>query len=134
MTAAAKATAAVTVIDRRLPRSLRGCNPSGKEKAKTERFCRMCLRPSHVRPLTRHHIVPLAWWRFLPMPHRALANATANIIPLCRGCHDDVESRDPALRREARRECRVAMTQAEVTFAIAVRGKQWFDHHYPPTP
>lgn len=115
-----------------LPHSLRRMAPSGTEKCHAEGHCRMCQRPGAVRQLTRHHVVPFAWWKKIALPWREVRNAPANIVPLCRPCHDLVESPDRAVREEARRMARRAMAQTEIAFAIGVRGKPWFDHHYPP--
>jgi 5-methylcytosine-specific restriction endonuclease McrA len=99
-------------------------------KMRTEKVCRMCLRPASIRPLTRHHLVPLRW--FVRHPYwRIHRNATANILPLCRDCHDRVESSDRATREEARRHLRRSMTQQEVAYAVAVIGLVWLDQHYP---
>lgn len=99
-----------------------------RNKLADEGHCRMCLRSEAVRPLTRHHLVPLRW--FHKQRHDArwlrLRNVAANIIPLCRGCHDLVE-RD----REARRMLRRALTQEEIAWAICVRGAAWLNTRYP---
>jgi 5-methylcytosine-specific restriction endonuclease McrA len=94
-------------------------------------LCRMCLRPKHVRPLTRHHLVPIAWFR--KNPHLwSYASSTANLVPLCRPCHDMIDNRNPADREDARRLLRRSLSQQEIAFAIAVRGRMWLNHHYPP--
>lgn len=101
-------------------------------KIVSEGHCRMCLRPNHVRPLTRHHLVPVAW--FIRQPHklRIIRNAHANIVPLCRVCHDLVDCRDDDGERfQSRRLLRRSLSQQEVAFAIATRGMEWFDAHYP---
>lgn len=99
------------------------------DKLKAEGHCRMCLRPAEVRPLTRHHLIPQNWW-IASYAHnnaaRSLRNVATNIIPLCRPCHDLVE-RDVEERRMLRR----VLTQAEVAFAIAVRGVHWLERVYP---
>lgn len=94
-------------------------------------ICRMCLRSSRVRPITRHHLVPDAWFRKQPTHLRAIRNAHANIVPLCRACHDRVDAQDLAERREARRHLRRSLAQQEIAFAIQVRGLDWLDLHYP---
>jgi 5-methylcytosine-specific restriction endonuclease McrA len=97
-------------------------------------LCRMCGREKRVRPITRHHLVPLSWFSGLADddPRRALRNATANLIPLCRPCHDLVDARDATVREPARRMLRRSLGQAEITFAIHVRGRSWLAYHYPP--
>jgi 5-methylcytosine-specific restriction endonuclease McrA len=100
-------------------------------KMQQAKVCRLCLREEWIRPLTRHHIVPLRWFVRQGVRVRIHRNASANITPLCRDCHDRVESPDRATRIEARRYLRRSMTQQEVAFAIAVRGRDWFDIHYP---
>jgi hypothetical protein len=93
-------------------------------------LCRMCLRPRHVRPLTRHHLVPV-WW-FRKHPHLWVYNSvTANLVPLCRPCHDTVDNRKRSDRRDARRLLRRSLSQQEIAFAIAVAGKAWLDLEYP---
>lgn len=97
------------------------------DKLAAEKHCRACLRPDEVRPLTRHHLVPQSWW----LRRGGLAryrNLAANIIPLCRPCHDAVEH-----DLEARRMLRRSLTQQEVALAIALRGQLWLDWCYPPT-
>ena len=114
-----------------MPLSLRAARKSGFDKCQHEAHCRMCLRHYRVRPLTRHHLIPLRWWKHIGLEWRGVRNSPNNIIPLCRGCHDLVESSDRAIRVEARRMCRRAMTQTEIAFAISARGKEWFDAQYP---
>lgn len=98
------------------------------DKVRAEGHCRMCLRPAAVRPLTRHHLVPQRW--FLRQRHDrrwvAYRNLAANIIPLCRLCHDDVEH-----DLGARKMLRKMLTQEEIAFAWAVRGPEWLNHRYP---
>ena len=93
--------------------------------------CRMCLRPWSVRPMTRHHLIPVSWFLKQPLALRLIRNAHANVIPLCRPCHDRVESRDWGERAEARRYLRRSLTQTEIAFAIAVRGVGWLNLEYP---
>lgn len=97
----------------------------GRDKMREEGRCRMCLLPSERRPLTRHHIVPKSWFASMPF---MLRDADANIVPLCRRCHDAVE-RDPAVRRLLRK----VLGADEVAFALQVRGPGWFDRRYPPS-
>jgi len=100
-----------------------------------EAVCRMCLRPGHVRPLTRHHLVPESWFRRQPIGLRMIRNAHANIVPLCRPCHSRIDNYATAEERiervEARRHLRRSLTQQEITFAIQVRGRTWLDQNYP---
>lgn len=93
-------------------------------------ICRMCGRPKYVRPLTRHHLVPQRWFR--ANPHlRDVRSASANLIPLCRPCHDEVDNRDEWERLEARKMLRRSLTQTEIAFAIQVWGRWNFDYAYP---
>lgn len=96
-------------------------------------ICRMCAREKKIRPLTRHHLVPRAFFAELEQsdPRRAFVNATANLIPLCRPCHDLVDNRDEFERTFARRKLRQLLGQAEIAFVIALLGKRWLDEHYP---
>lgn len=103
-------------------------------KLSAERVCRMCERDRDVRPLTRHHLVPSRWFRHHAPPAVAgYRNAKANVVPLCRPCHVLVESPDPTIRIPARRMLRRALSQAEIAFIVAVRGKSWLDRTYPPS-
>lgn len=121
---------------------LNDVSTSGRQKVFNEAHCRMCLRHKRVRPLTRHHLVPLAWFLqrhqvngetvyVQPLGVRQIRNANANIIPLCRPCHDLVDHRDREIRKAARRELRRSLWQPEIAFAIAVRDLHWLDAHYP---
>lgn len=113
-------------------KTLRVGRDSGKVKLREEGICRMCLRSHAVRRLTRHHLVPqsmFTWGRFgFPgtAGWRLLRDADANIVPLCRQCHDEVE-----LNASMRRFLRRVLTQAEIAFCIQVAGKEWFDRRYP---
>lgn len=96
-------------------------------------LCRMCGKPKAVRPLTRHHLVPQSWFRYQDGHVKALMSATANLIPLCRLCHDLVDNSDDLWERvEARKMLRRSLTQQEIAFAIQVRGQSWLDIAYPP--
>lgn len=102
-----------------------------EHKMRAEGHCRMCLRPASVRPLTRHHIIPESW--FLRQPHhlRVIRNAHANVIPLCRPCHDLVDNRETDERENARRMLRRSFSQSEIAFIIQVRGLDWLNDAYP---
>lgn len=95
-------------------------------KVEREGHCRMCRRPSRVRQLTRHHLIPQEWWRRRGEEIAVLRNAAANIVPLCRPCHDDVEH-----DLESRRMLRRVLTQTEVAFVIDVIGRMWVENRYP---
>lgn len=95
-------------------------------KVEREGHCRMCRRPSRVRQLTRHHLIPQEWWRRRGEEIAVLRNAAANIVPLCRACHDDVEH-----DLESRRMLRRVLTQTEVAFLIDVIGRAWVENRYP---
>lgn len=120
---------------------------SGTQKVQAEGRCRMCGRTWEVRPLigqqltredaqetqeqrlTRHHLVPQSWFRSTRgSQYRSIRNANANIVPLCRPCHDLIEEPDMISRRMLRR----ALTQQEIAFVVRYRGKDWLDYHYPP--
>lgn len=100
-------------------------------KMRAEGHCRMCLRPDRVRPLTKHHLVPESWFIKQPFKLRMIRNAHANVIPLCRPCHDMVDSRDEDERLDARRLLRRCLGQSEIAFMIQVRGIDWVNWHYP---
>lgn len=95
------------------------------DKLAAEQHCRACLRHRSIRTLTRHHLVPQSWWLARGAVFSRYRNISANIIPLCRPCHDEVE-RDA----EARRMLRRVLSQQEIALAIALRG-DWFDRRYP---
>lgn len=110
----------------------------GATKVKLEGRCRMCRRPSSVRTLTRHHLVPQVWFRRLVQQLEAegndqraweirmLRDADANIVPLCVPCHKQVEG-DTGYRRMLRK----LLDPVEATFCVKVRGLRWFDLYYP---
>lgn len=102
-----------------------------EHKMRSEGHCRMCLRPASVRHLTRHHIVPEAWFLRQPLHLRLIRNAHANIVPLCRLCHDLVDNRDADEREDARRMLRRTFSQSEIAFAVQVRGLKWLNDTYP---
>lgn len=102
-----------------------------QHKILAEGHCRMCGRAVRVRPLTRHHLVPESWFLRQPLPLRMIRNAHANLVPLCRPCHDLVDNREEDVRSEARRHLRRCLSQAEMAFAIQVRGIAWLDANYP---
>lgn len=120
--------------------NLRFKRDSGKEKLRREGCCRMCLRPSAeladlwmrpdaIRVMTRHHLVPQRWFNV----HKEwihLRDCDANIVPLCRACHDLVELRNGS-GSSHRRMLRRLLTQAEISFIIQVRGYRWFEGTYP---
>ena len=96
------------------------------DKVAAEKHCRACLRSAEVWPLTRHHLIPQAWWLRRGIAFARYRNVAANIIPLCRPCHDEVES-----DREARRMLRRVLTQQEIALAAALLGMDWLDRIYP---
>jgi ferredoxin len=98
----------------------------GWAKVTEEGRCRMCERPSSVRPLTRHHVVPLRWFRAHPR-FGPLRHADPNIVPLCEKCHRDVER----LGDHARVELRRLLGSAEVAFVLQLAGADWLDERYP---
>lgn len=101
-------------------------------KILAEGQCRMCGREAYVRPLTRHHLVPVSWFIRQPQPMRVIRNAHANIVPLCRPCHDLIDKEDDdTVRMRARRELRRSLGQVEIAFVIQVMGKEWLDTEYP---
>lgn len=98
-------------------------------KHRSEGRCRLCRRPSSVRPLTRHRLIPGAFGgRYEP----------ANCVPLCRPCHDDVDNRDYADRRRARRMLRAVLWPEEIAHArrapMSRNGRFAFDLAYPRPP
>lgn len=91
------------------------------EKMKVEGQCRLCGRLDRgkgARELSRHRLVP---------GRHGGEYIVANVIPLCRRCHDDVEAQDPV----ARRMLRPKLWPMEVAHALKRLGEQWFDLMYP---
>lgn len=115
-----------------IPKSLLSHQPSSAEKCRLEGRCRMCGRSAKVRQLTQHHVVPLEWWRDIALEYRSRRNVNANIVPLCRPCHDEVDHWSER-RLPARSMLRRTMSQQEVAFAIACAGLPWVEENYPLT-
>jgi hypothetical protein len=102
-----------------------------KAKFSAEQHCRMCHRPSSVRRLTKHHLVPQRWFvREDNARYRWLMNSPANLVPLCDPCHITVECRDD----EGRRHLRRCLSQTEIAQIIRLRGLAWLDGRYPRHP
>jgi 5-methylcytosine-specific restriction endonuclease McrA len=97
-------------------------------KMSAEGRCRKCGKEGH---LTRHHLVPESWFLGQPMVLRQIRNAHANIVPLCRPCHDEVDSKFPLVREGARRMLRSTFSQQEIAFVIAIRSRRWLEENYP---
>jgi len=98
----------------------------GWHKLREEGRCRLCLRSRSVRRLTRHRLVP---------GREGGEYAYANVVPLCRPCHDLVDGctmrarkRDRALWRAMLRR---VMTDAEVAYVQRVMGDGWLRENYP---
>jgi hypothetical protein len=116
----------MVVVPSKEPSGLFWNSSSGTVKL-SEGHCRMCQRPKSVRPLTRHHLVPVRWFFGEGTPWRAVRNANANIVPLCRACHDLIEDGDLVARGMLGR----LLTQQEIAFVIRLRGIQWLSAEYP---
>lgn len=123
----------------RVSEGLRYKRDCGREKVQAEGHCRMCLRPSAelvdlwqrpdaVRVMTRHHLVPKRYFKQNGYEH--LRDVDANLVPLCRACHNLVERRGDE-GRIARRMLRRLLTQTEIAFVLQMRGKAWLDIRYP---
>jgi hypothetical protein len=121
--------------------SLRFRSGAGKVKVRQEGHCRMCGRaaaelkdlcdrPDAIRLMTRHHLVPQEFFRVRP-EWKHLRGCDANVVPLCRTCHDLVELPEWMGGRDHRRMLRKVMTQAEISFVIQVRGFDWLERRYP---
>lgn len=105
-------------------------------KFRAEGRCRLCQRLGSVRQLTRHRIVPGAFGG---------AYVPANVVPLCRPCHDEVDNRNLRDRLRARRMLRAVLWPVEIAHATrrtwhaaahaAVPARRWnFDAAYPRPP
>jgi hypothetical protein len=115
-----------------ISRSLAHNVTSGRMKLASEQRCRIC---HGRRELTRHHLIPHAWFMSQDHEVKRLRNANANIVPLCVSCHRLVDGvRDPVLRLQKRSALRGALATVEIAFIIQVLGKPWFDEHYPIDP
>jgi HNH endonuclease len=91
------------------------------DKMKAEGQCRLCGRLNKgngARELTRHRLVP---------GRLGGEYVVANVIPLCRRCHDDVEAQDPI----ARRMLRPKLWPMEVSHAIKRVSEEWLELIYP---
>lgn len=118
----------------------------GREKVRQEARCRMCERSRGPdtqkewlqgvaggkvfelgsRSLTRHHLTPQWWFKGQPPPTRAIRSVDANIVPLCRPCHDEVE-REEGGRRMLRR----VLGAEEIALILQLAGEDWFEERYP---
>lgn len=109
------------------------CNPRLTAVKMQHAHCRLCNHARYEGPpyVTRHHLVPESWFLGQPKELRNIRNAHANIVPLCRSCHDEIDNRGPVARERARRKLRDLLLQDEIAFAIQVRGREWLDVHYP---
>lgn len=115
-----------------ISRSLAHNVTSGRMKLAQEKACRICHAK---RELTRHHLIPHAWFMGQTHEIKALRNANANIVPLCVSCHRIVDGiRDPVSRLQKRAALRGALATVEVAFIIQVLGKTWFEEQYPRNP
>jgi hypothetical protein len=99
----------------------------GREKVREEGRCRLCLRPWRIRPPSRHHLVPKSWFADR-LGISTIRDCDANVVPLCRPCHDWIEQ-DVSGRRMLRK----VLGAAEVRLALLLRGRDWFDGRYPPS-
>lgn len=109
-------------------RGVYGISPSllSWRNKRAEGRCRMCQRDHDVRPLTLHHVVPSSWFRRQRRRLALIRNVAANLVPLCRPCHDLVEENEAA-----RSELRRLLAPDEVAFAIQTAGRAWLDKTYP---
>ena len=83
-------------VSRPISRSLAHNVTSGRMKLAHEKACRIC---DSRRELSRHHLVPHAWFMKHDHEIKRLRNANANIVPLCVSCHRIVDgTRDPVSR------------------------------------
>lgn len=97
-----------------------------RDKVKKEGFCRLCGRSAKVRPLTRHHLIPQRWFISQPPREYRLRNAAANVVPLCRPCHDLVED-EMLVRSMLRRK----LLHEEEEFILNLKGRVWLNRVYP---
>lgn len=116
----------------RVSESLRVRRDSGWQKVREEGHCRMCLRPATVRKLTRHHLVPQAYFNCrggTGTQWRYLRDVDANVVGLCRDDHDLIHSIEWG--EFAKIFLRNSLTQEEIAFMIQVRGLEWVNRFYP---
>lgn len=106
-------------------------------KVQQEGRCRLCktteaerrrdrteTRPSRYK-LTKHHLVPVSLGG---------TNAIANIVPLCRACHDLIDKMPLWKRIPKRAELRLLLHPDEIAHVVSRLGRDWFDWHYPEDP
>lgn len=98
--------------------------------------CRLCQKTAD---LTRHHLIPKAWFR----KNHGIpgVNHPLNLIPLCLYCHAAVDGYLPAgelsrhlvLHRQLLKRIylRQKLTEHEVAFMAYTAGDEWVDHNYP---
>jgi len=115
----------------------KGTGVRSREKLAAEGRCRLCAA---TKRLTRHHLVPQAWFvrhtlSLRPRPNR---NDPRNCVPLCEHCHHAVEGAvglDQGTRQVRRSQARVrlraVLTQDEIAYVRSLRGEAWLNHHYP---
>lgn len=109
----------VTVMSRKKQQPIQINSVADKMKAEAQ--CRLCSRlnrGSGARELTKHRLVP---------GRHGGEYIVANVIPLCRRCHDDVEAQDPVTRRMLRPK----LWPMEVAHVLKRLGDQWFELMYP---
>lgn len=100
-------------------------------------YCRLCqtteaerradrtlARPDRYR-ITKHHMVPQA---------DGGRNDPANIVGLCRACHDLIDKMPLWRRIPQRAELRRLLDPEEIAYVRAVKGQEWLDYHYPLDP
>lgn len=91
------------------------------EKLKAENQCRLCERRHKdigPRELTRHRLVP---------GRHGGEYIVANVVPLCRCCHDAVEAQNA----DARVRLRPKLWPMEVAHVIRRMSEEWYDLAYP---
>ena len=113
--------------DEKLPQSggIGRKKPAGKRRAGAARWaeirerkdgpCRVC---GGLVGIQFHHLVPRA---------QLGADTEANLVPLCRVCHDAVTRRD----REACAALRRSLTDSEYAYANERLGEDLFERYYP---
>lgn len=98
----------------------------------------MCQRPSSVRLLTRHHLVPQAWYRERVNGVRRQEewlllrrDSNTNVVPLCRPCHDLIDNGPWSDRRMWRAMLRRLLLPGEVAHVRRAMGQSWLEREYP---
>lgn len=98
---------------------------TGRNYKLNEGRCRLCERSALLRPLTRHHLVPIS---------QGGTWANDNIVPLCAMCHCAVDAQGNGNRQDRliwRSMLRRRLRDGEISHVRRTMGEQWLAWNYP---